>query len=291
MTVAMALAERTHHSSRGQTIARAGVWGHELNHMATIRDPPTPQPELFELSFEEEPGGARPDRLSEVRPQNRDLRRTVDQIGDAVPGFPALDVLVPQMVDQPVVLLAAFDVLVPEQVIELPKMSTPTRCPRTVLSVPQTAEQLVEFPNVVSLIDVLRHPVEQTVGGGRIGGLPGFSQDRVIPFLRSRSLTIQFLVVVLVEVFMVHTQDRVLQRFMEQIIPLQRLPSRTLTFQFRVVRLMIFIKILFLQLVLQICWKQQIKGFFSTFPRRKKSAKIPRTQGSELGADFSSWPP
>ena len=30
---------RTHHSSRGQTIARAGVWGHELNCTATIRDP------------------------------------------------------------------------------------------------------------------------------------------------------------------------------------------------------------------------------------------------------------
>ena len=45
---------------------------------------------------------------------------------------------------------------------------------------------------------------------------------------------------------MVYTQDRVLLRFMEQIIVLlQRLPSRTLTFQFRVVRLTIFIKILF----------------------------------------------
>ena len=64
-----------------------------------------------------------------------------------------------------------------------------------------------------------------------------FTQDRAIPLLRSRSLTIQFLVVVLVEVFMVYTQDRVLQRFMEQIIvSLQRLPSRTLTFQLRVVR-------------------------------------------------------
>ena len=30
---------------------------------------------------------------------------------------------------------------------------------------------------------------------------------------------------------------------------------------------------------------------FRTFPGRKKSAKIPRTQGSELGADFSSWRP
>ena len=172
MTVAMVLAESTHHSSRGQKTARAGVWGREMNYTATIRDPPTPQPELFSLY--EEPGGARPDRLSEVRPQDRDLRRTVDQIVDAVPGLPALDVPVPQMVDQPLVLLAAFDVLVCEQVIEVPKLSTLTRCPRTVLSMPQTAEQLVRTPNVVSSIDVIRHPVEQTVGGGRIGGLPGF---------------------------------------------------------------------------------------------------------------------
>ena len=54
-----------------------------MNYTATIRDAPTPQPELFELSFEEEPGGARLDRLCEVRAQDRDLRRTVDQIVDA----------------------------------------------------------------------------------------------------------------------------------------------------------------------------------------------------------------
>ena len=117
---------------------------------------------------------SRPDRLTEVRPQERVLRRTVEQNVEPVRGVPVLDAPVPQMVDQPLVLLAAFDVLVSEQVIEVPKMSTPTRCPRTVLSVPQTAEQLVEAPNVVSLIDVIRHPLEQTVSGGRIGGLPGF---------------------------------------------------------------------------------------------------------------------
>ena len=64
MTVAMALAEFSHHSSRGQRMARAGVWGHEQNYTAKIRKPPTPQPELF--SLEEEPGGGLPAPLSEV---------------------------------------------------------------------------------------------------------------------------------------------------------------------------------------------------------------------------------
>ena len=91
--------ESTHHSSRGQRTARARVWGREMNCTATIRDPPTPQLVLFSLY--EELGGARPDRLWEVRPQDSDLRRTVDQTVDAVPGLRALDVPVPQMVDQP----------------------------------------------------------------------------------------------------------------------------------------------------------------------------------------------
>ena len=98
----------------------------------------------------------------------------MDQIVDAVSGLPTLDVPVPQMVDQPMALLMALDFLAPEQVIKVPKISTPSRCPRAVVSVPQTAEQLVEVPTNVSLIDVIRHPLEQTVGGGRIGGLPGF---------------------------------------------------------------------------------------------------------------------
>ena len=43
-TVAMALAERTHHSPRGQKNARAREWGHEMRYTATILDPSTPQP-------------------------------------------------------------------------------------------------------------------------------------------------------------------------------------------------------------------------------------------------------
>ena len=124
MTVAMALAERTHHSSRGQTIARAGVWGREMNYTATIRDLPTPQPHLFSL-YEEEPGGSRPDRIATLSaPQERDLWRTVQQIVDAVPLLPFLDDPAPQMVEQLPDVLHFFDTLTPdpEQVIEVPKI-------------------------------------------------------------------------------------------------------------------------------------------------------------------------
>ena len=39
MTVAMALAEKLHHSAQRPRMARAGEWGREMNFTATIRDP------------------------------------------------------------------------------------------------------------------------------------------------------------------------------------------------------------------------------------------------------------
>ena len=70
VSVAKAVSEMNHHAApREQTKAGAGEWGSEQNYTATIRETPTPQPELFELSFVEEPGGARPDRLAGVRVQ------------------------------------------------------------------------------------------------------------------------------------------------------------------------------------------------------------------------------
>ena len=166
-------------------------------------------------------------------------------------------------------LLAAFDVLVPEQVIEVPKMSTPTRCPRTVLSVPQTAKQLVEAPTIVSLTDVIRHPVEQTVGDVFLVS-PG---TELFPFCGAdrRQSSSSFSSWFWWKVFTVYTQDRVLQRLVKQIIVFQqRLPSKTLTFQFCVARLTIFTKIFFLQLVLPICRIRQIKGVFALFSVGKK---------------------
>ena len=70
--------------------------------------------------------GSRPDRLTEVRLQERVLRRTVEQNFDAV-AFPTLNVPVPQMVDHPLALLLSADFPDPEQVIEVPKISMPSR--------------------------------------------------------------------------------------------------------------------------------------------------------------------
>ena len=124
MTVAMALAEASHHSApRGQRTARAGVWGHELNYTATVRDPPTPQPELFSL-FDEEPRGSRPDRIPTLSgPQERVQRHTVDQIVDAVPGLPTLDTPVPQMAEQLQDVMRFFDTfcLFPSRLSQRPR--------------------------------------------------------------------------------------------------------------------------------------------------------------------------
>ena len=73
-------------------------------------------------------------------------RHIVEQLADGAPRLPTLDVPVPQMVDQPVALLARFDLPVPEQVIEVPKISCPPRFSRTALRSPRKAEQLVEVP-------------------------------------------------------------------------------------------------------------------------------------------------
>ena len=77
-------------------------------------------------------------------------QRTMEQIADDVPMLTLLDSPVPQMVDQLVAVLARYDMPLADQVIEVPKVSCPARCGRTVLCTPQTAEQLVEVPTILS---------------------------------------------------------------------------------------------------------------------------------------------
>ena len=154
MSVAMALAEKLHHSAQRPEMARAGEEESETKYTAKFRTTPPPQPELFQL-FEEEPGGLRPTGLVEPRgPQERIQRHTAEQMIESFVPVPMLDLdaPVPQMVDQLVDVLKLFDNSVPEQVIDVPKISHAIP-QRTVLCEPQLAEQLVEVPTVSFFVE------------------------------------------------------------------------------------------------------------------------------------------
>ena len=93
--------------------------------------------------------------------------------------------------------MSLCDVRIPEQVIEVPKILSPSRhCRRRLRFAEQTAEQLVEVPMIISF-SALQRTLEQHVdipvldGGGR--RLHGFPQNRVQQrFPPSKSLTFQF---------------------------------------------------------------------------------------------------
>ena len=148
MTVAMALAEMKHHTApRGLKMVRAWEEGHEEYDAPRRQKPPPPQQVLFSL-YEEEPGGRRRASLAEPPgPQERSQRPTVEQLGELAPMVKILDATVQQTVDQLVEVLRPLDTVVPEQVIEAPKITLHDVIPlRAVLPVPQMAEQLVDEP-------------------------------------------------------------------------------------------------------------------------------------------------
>ena len=179
MSVQMALAEASHHTApRGQRLARA-----RDEYTAAFRTTvPPPEPELFDLF--EEPGGGRPDLLLEPQgPQAGIQRHTMEHIADVVPMVQILDFPVSLGADQLVEVGRHLDFLIPEQVIEVPKISPDMAQRRRMVDLsrpPQTAEQLVEVPTIISysllrtVVQTIDIPVPRVrVGGG--GGLPRFS--------------------------------------------------------------------------------------------------------------------
>ena len=173
MSVAMALAEENHHTApRGLKTARAEK---EVEEQVKYNAP----------RRQKAPPGMRPASLAE--PQGTQVvfeRHVEEQVHDA-PVVPILAALVPHMVDQLDVLkiLGMQLFVLPEQVIEVPTISTPSRCSRTVLSAPQMAEQLVEVPTVLSYALLQQWTLEQIIdipvprlGGGR--SLPGFLPEQ-----------------------------------------------------------------------------------------------------------------
>ena len=183
MSVAMALSEYKHHTSRGLNMDRAGGGVRDAVHgqVPEALLPQEPGTQHFLLDDDDsvpELRGSRPDRIATLSgPQERDLRRTVEQIVDAVPLVPLLDDPVPQMVEQLPDVMRFFDFLlpVPEQVIEVPKILLEDVPMRTAVRDMQLAEQLVEVPTIVSY-SWLQLRMEQNVDipvPGRGGGISG----------------------------------------------------------------------------------------------------------------------
>ena len=169
MSVAMALAEATHHTApRGQKTARAR--GEERDELYDAKGLMTHPP-------------TRSAPLVEVRPQGRVQRHSVEQRIEHTPYVQILDALVPQMVEQLVDFFKNLDVEVPAQVIEVPKISQDIVPQRSADLVPQIVEQLVEVPTIVSYSSLQRdveHRVDIPVPGrgGRIAGLQGSSSGQ-----------------------------------------------------------------------------------------------------------------
>ena len=140
-----------HHTSRGQKKARArgevrdAVHG-EVPEALLPQEPGTQHFALDDDDSVPELWGSRPDRLNEVRRQERVQRHAVEQIGDSVPFLPFLDVPVPLMGEQLVEVYKLLDVAVPEHVIEVPKIFVDDIPSRLSVREPQLAEQLVVVP-------------------------------------------------------------------------------------------------------------------------------------------------
>ena len=161
MSVAMALAESTHHSAQRLKTARAGREARVVLH-GHIPEAPLPQ-------------GSQPPCLGEPRgPQDQDQLRNMEQVAACAPMVQILEILVPQLVDQLADVMRFFDMLlpVPEQVIEVPKILLDDVPVRT--SIRDT--QLVEVPTIISYSS-LQGTTEQHVDipvprrGGRYPGL------------------------------------------------------------------------------------------------------------------------
>ena len=125
--------------------------------------------------FEEEPGGSWAPCLGELRvPQEEVQQHTVEQLADVGPMVQILDIPGPQGKDQLVEACRYLDLPIPEQVIEVPKISSSSRRSRRrrVSLSTQTAEQLVVVPEFVSFSFLFQQQIVDAPGSPH-GFLPG----------------------------------------------------------------------------------------------------------------------
>ena len=163
----------------------------------------------------------------------------MEDLGELAPLVQILDLPMPQMVDYVADSLRILDFPIAEQFIEVPKISC-SPCPsRFLVPEPQSAEQLVEVPTVLSPTRIALRIAEQIVD---------YSSSLVV-------------------VFKVFSHNRVQQRrLLLRYAILSGLSSRSLTFLLLVVALDGVLPHLL------VCRVRQINGFFALFPVGKSAA-------------------
>ena len=133
----------------------------------------------------------RPSPLVEVRPSVRAQRHIVEDLGELAPLVQILDLPVPQKVDYVMDALRLLDRPLAEQAISVPKFSC-SPCPsRSRVLEPQSAEQLVDVPTVLTptriAVRVAEQIVDTSVPRGRArGSLPEQSSAAHRPAQSSR---------------------------------------------------------------------------------------------------------
>ena len=328
LSVATALAESNHHTApRGQKQARARegrraeLHGHEPGDPLSPPPLPLPQPELFELSFDEESGGSRPDRLAGVRPQERVQRHTVSHSSTsllscrfsnacAADGEPTggihedarhCDPRAGYRSAQDLSRQNPAAICGPAPSAESGTVGGPTGASSLRRLDTAVVEQVIAVPKLSIDSIPLRSVLCETQMASRSSTFQFLArmvyldtevfkvsfQNRVLFLLPSRRWTFQFLaLVVVMEVFQVFTQDKV---------PCSALFSRSLTFLFQVKVLKIFSLILVRQLLPQFRVKSLGKVFFSHFSPSTKEYGGRRIGGCEgaralelIHAEFSS---
>ena len=131
------------------------------------------------------------------------MRHVLEDLGSVCPFVQILDLPVPQTVDNVTDALRMLDRPMAEQVIEVPTISC-SPCPsRSPIPEPQTAEQLVEVPTVLSPTRIALRIAEQIVdtpvpqGRGKRRGqgfLPGQSSTAVSSAKRISERTVEQIV-------------------------------------------------------------------------------------------------
>ena len=137
-----------------------------------------PPAEVFTASV-----ARRPPPLAEVRPSVRAQRHVAEQLADIAPMVQILDSPVPQTSEQLLEVFRLLDTQMPvEQAIAVPKISLDRIPQRSFVLTPQSAEQLVEVPTVLTptriALQIAEQIVDTPVPRGRVYvSLPGQSSS------------------------------------------------------------------------------------------------------------------